>query len=784
MGKKKIVNLSVLDLKNDKINQDLFKNGFLKALEAHSIQVKGHELYLEVEDKIYVVPLRAFSVIWQPSFEYIYGKEFRAIFQTEEANSEMMRNLYDWTNPVLDEILTNEALNAKKAFLIDFKRRMKKDEEYRKTIQKAAYKRINKVSLEEIKLYVDRFIELGILEERDKIFSGYYADYTPEMLEKLFKAKEFSEEEKVEVVSQAFALERRKQGLSEKKAKRGYNSRVIQLVDLLPADQILDVFINNVLELEEFVRTKVTKKDILMLPENLLLEFLADRNEFLPPKLKITSMDLINEYGKIFTGDILHKFALRGYIEPQDFIEVYEINKALKMVSDEKDILQDEELRSFYTPLRLLEMKENQVITPKFLQSYLELQDFENQPERFHKSSQMLLEEMQKQEGKEVRELQDEILYFLNIGLCDVETVRKIISPKDIETRWMNDELTMEEILQYYQIGLLSDEDISKYYIDEELMALYEDGKISGNCLIAVQDVSSLQQAFCDGKISDGDFAKLYLKGKLTITDLLETLQLAEKEIDKSYFMVETISFQQIKELFIHFLIDYAAVLDFYHQGILDSQQLEEIKRAISTKKFFQELASGKIFEVVTYREGEDGEKKPEKTKEGAKKDFSQEMELISRILGVPDVERENFSLIESYNAQKRPTSLHHYRIFGSEELDGIVILQKSRRENAVFVMSALQMVYFLRGEEDSEGKIIVKDRMQDKAHLKEITGVEVIEHSKHFARNLVEAAARISPKIAAKLRIGDSAYIEEVKKLVDKMRETYLKEKEQDRND
>ena len=157
---------------------------------------------------------------------------------------------------------------------------------------------------------------------------------------------------------------------------------------------------------------------------------------------------------------------------------------------------------------------------------------------------------------------------------------------------------------------------------------------------------------------------------------------------------------------------------------------------------------------------------------------------FTSKILETPDVEQESFSLLESYNAQKRPTSLHHYRIFGNEDLDGIVILQKSKKENAVFVMSALQIMYFLRGEEDSEGKIKVKDRMQDKAHLKEITGVEVIEHTKHFARNLLEAAARISPKIDAKLRAGDSTYIEEVRQMVDKMRESYLKEKGKERAD
>ena len=406
--------------------------------------------------------------------------EDKIYFLAKDINSELMRNLYEWTNPVLDIVLIKGAKEAKDAFLADFKRRMKKNEAYREAVQKAAYKRINKVGLEQIKRYVDRFVQLEILEEKDKIFLGYYADYTPEMLEKLFKEKNFSEEEKVEVVSQAFALERRKQGLAERKVKRGYNSRVIQLVNLLPADQILDVFINNVLELEEFVRTKVTKKDILMLPENILLEMLADRNKFLPEKLKITSMDLVNEYGKTFSGEMIYQFALRGYIEPQDLIEVYEINKALKMVSDAKDILQEETLIVFYTPLRLLEMKEEKTITPRFLQSYLELQDFENHPERFHKISQMLLKEIQKQEGKEKKEIQEDILYFWNIGLCDVETVKEIVSSNDIETRFMNDELTLAEVLQYYQQGLLEDEDIAKYYIDEEIMTLYEEGQIRG----------------------------------------------------------------------------------------------------------------------------------------------------------------------------------------------------------------------------------------------------------------------------------------------------------------
>ena len=131
-----------------------------------------------------------------------------------------------------------------------------------------------------------------------------------------------------------------------------------------------------------------------------------------------------------------------------------------------------------------------------------------------------------------------------------------------------------------------------------------------------------------------------------------------------------------------------------------------------------------------------------------------------------------------------RATSLNNYRIFGNEELDGIVILQKSKKENAVYVMSALQMMYFLKGKENSQGQIEIKNRMKDKAYLKTIEGVEVVEHTEYFARNLVEAAARISPQIAEKMRTEDGKYIADVEKMVTDMRQKYLDDRAKGRED
>ena len=112
----------------------------------------------------------------------------------------------------------------------------------------------------------------------------------------------------------------------------------------------------------------------------------------------------------------------------------------------------------------------------------------------------MLIAELKRKKEKDDKQLQDDILYFLDIGLCDIETTKENISQEDIESRFMNNELTMDQVLQYYQIGLIGDEAISKYYIDEEIVELYEAGQIKGNCLRAVKNVDLLLQRFCDGK--------------------------------------------------------------------------------------------------------------------------------------------------------------------------------------------------------------------------------------------------------------------------------------------
>ena len=502
---------------------------------------------------------------------------------------------------------------------------------------------------------------------------------------------------------------------------------------------------------------------------------MESRNDQMPERLKLTSKDIIRAYGRTLDGTAVCELFIHGCIEPQDFIEIYDINKTLKMVDyDNIDIFDDEELRAVYTPTRLVDMKKNGLLTPYFIEKYTELEEFEKNPAVFRGKSLDLVDEIlkDKPEGFE-----KEVLDFFDIGFCDLETAKEIITPKYIEKEIEKGEISKENLFEFYKKGFVDENFILNYYTDREILDLYEKGSIPSDCLKSIKDPDNIIQYFCDDKIGIQDLVSLYLKsGNFSVKDLSDAIELNEEnEYDISAFIDETTPFEKIKELFSNLLIDYSSILRLRNQGIINEEQFSEIKTALDTREFFQEIRDGKRYTVITSRERDGVERvTPIVPRYKDEEDYSDEMKIISTILE-RDVEDEDYGLIESYNSKGKPTSLNNYRIFGNEKLDGIVILQKSKKGNAVFVMSALQMMYFLKGKENENGEFEVQDRMKDKSYLRTIEGVEVVEHSKFFGRNLVEACSRVSEKVSGKLKVSDKKYRKDVAEMVDDMLDKYL---------
>lgn len=776
MALKNVVDVNLYD---DSEREKFYKDVFLEALRGN-ISVREKYIYMETQTTTYRVTGYDFSLIFKPTFEYVYKNNLTNLIKGRKMKPSTVHLLYCWTHPIFDELFVK--LEAKDKFLNDFRNKLQNDENYYTCVREATMEQINTLDLEGRRKYIDRFISLGVLQETDKISLGYFLELDAKKVKEFIEKNNLSEEDKIELVARSFVYEREKEDSRKKRHKQNHNNKVVGIANLLDAEVIIGMFLGKDLTSDEFARTKVRKEDLLAAPYEALICLLG-RKEELPENLRIESKDIINAYGRSLNGDTILKLLDYGYIESQDFIEIYEINKALKHIDDESSLLEDESIKAYYTSSVLLKMKEDGKISPEFVQKYLEMQDFENNEFEFNAKSKSLVITILNQ--KDVEQATNDILYFFHIGLCDLDTAKESISPEMIESKFINNEMTMEEVFEFYQKGLLGDEAISKYFEPEEIIALYEKGKINRKCLRTIQNPDSIIQGFYDGKIEVGDLIELYLKSdNLAASDVSDALELSEIEVNISSFIDETIPFVKIKELFQNYLIDYASILELQAEGVINDEQFHELKTAIDTRNFFQELEEGRTYKVITSREGitpKQGSRNRMKEKE--KENFSDEITLISKILG-KDVESSNYSLIESYNVNGKTTSLNNYRIFGNEELDGIVILQKSKKENAVFVMNALQMMYFLKGKQNEDGKIEIKNKMKDKAYLKTIVGVETVEHSEYFAKNLVEATARISPKIAERVKAEDGQYIDEIGEMIHNMIEKYRNSKEKGRDD
>ena len=158
MPKKEIVNVNMYDAEN---GHNVFKDGFLVALSKDSIQIKGNKIYLEIADKILVADLQQFAFVWNPSFEHIFGQDFRQLFQIEKVSPGMMRSLYEWTNPIFDQFPIK--IKAKDEFSRDLQDKLQKDKGYYSAVRNAMLEQVRVLNIPARRKYLDRFIPMGIL---------------------------------------------------------------------------------------------------------------------------------------------------------------------------------------------------------------------------------------------------------------------------------------------------------------------------------------------------------------------------------------------------------------------------------------------------------------------------------------------------------------------------------------------------------------------------------------------------------------------------------------------
>lgn len=774
MSKEKIKEIILTEENNSRI----FNVYFLPALKNRRIYSSGNYIIMDNGSEKIKVLSAMFLLFYKESFKYIFETELptKAI-SAKILNDEVTVNLFYYSNSVFDSLLGVRALKAD--FYFDLYNELQRNKTKRESSRQTVIRAIQGLPEEIREDYIKFFTEMNILLPIDKPQLGYYDRCTADQLQSYKKKGELTDNKIRIIIDRIIEKEREKNDSNTHDNK--YFRKIVACVNMLEPVEILQRYCNGQITVEDLDKTKARKEDLFLLSLEDLLPLLRGEKK-LPKRFEITSKDIINNYGKTINGMHLAIFISEGLVNSEDVIDVASINEALSHTDYDQDLVYDnDEIKDYYSPLRLILMYENKKLTPEFVKKYLDFMNFKNNLQLFDKKSDLLVEEIKNfiarkelSEDEKLNQVREYIFNFYNLGLCNAQKAKENIPANFIENKYLNGDCSIEEIDRFHQNGLIDDVSFSRYHSDEEILDFYYQGKVSVSALRSIRNKNLLEEAYFDHKIRVSDIMQLYFWNTINIDDVQTVAELeVEANIDFSVFIDRNTPFEKVKELFMNSIIDYSALLRLKSNGYVTEEQFVEAKKALDTNSLYRDLESGRTFHVVTTRKNESsGIKK--KRNGGVKEeiDFSDEISLFSKILG-KDLNKIKPALIESINANGNTTTLNNYEIYGSQELD-LVVLRKSEVGNAIFIMTGEQLHYFLSMKKEENGQEQIVDRMRDKAFLKTIDGVVVLHHSRFFARNAIEASCRLSEKVSEQIKGQDGQYKEDVLQMVEKMQKDY----------
>lgn len=771
---------------------EIWNDIFLNAIYGGKIYVKGNNFYMQYNGTNNIIPAKTFKMAFQNTFYKVYEENIYPVFELNSLSSEQAETVCIWLNPALED-LKIDGYEEYKHRLAD--RFCKGGKNYSASATNMFRFQLRNTLMDiepqkrdELISYIKPF---KILNFKDLVDLHYYSDVPKPLELQEFREEngEFSEETKQALAElSCFKLSE----LKKSKHKVSHN-KVKNYTQYIPSEILIKMAEWGEIPYEYLEYSDVNKQDIFNSQYEVIISVLENMDKY-PEKLRITSQDILDEYGKSVNGSRFFKLAMYGYVESNRVIDVASKNKVLRLSGEpEENLFDEEEIKSFYSSTKLAEMFFRDEIDLDFIRKYKELL---NDREAFERKSELAIEQIKQkimtdseiQNSERDDRAQKAIIEAYKVGLCTPEVLKQNMSAEYLERQYLEGNISDENILNLYKAGVVGFDIIKNYFSEREIFDLYLSGDMSRNAISSMKNTDErneeILEAVMDGRMPLSDVFYLYLNNTLTIEELEDATEFSQTDFDFSTCIDENTDFSKIKEMFERKIIDYNCVTNLKDVGIISDKQLEELKETMDKEKFFDNL-KGKTFKLVSDREAKERATRIKRDDKGVKprnnesEKYSKEKELISKILGLGNIDAnlEEYATIESYNHVGKPTSLNGYKIFGSRE-NGLVIFARFQRENAVFIMPFYQAAYFLnsRRQENSQD-VVIEDRMKDKAYLKTLNQVAVVPHTEHFARNLSLAACKLSPEFEERFR-GDEKYKSEVQGLCQEMRREYRVQK------
>lgn len=790
-------------MKSNEVNtgmpmHEIFDNKFVRALwigDSSCLYIKNGNLYMKSIDgdgETYRIDFDIFKKESKGAFKTFFNDILAGYLSQDDFKEWQALQMVSWLNPILERCDKENYLKYKKDFYQRFSPDGSNyDKEVAEKFRDNLYKELGEVSNKARKDRISYIIPCKVFDIDQLIFLGYYTDIPNEQELNLYRDEngDFSENAK-QVLADLSAMKIKE--LAESK-KNPTATKIRKYLEFMPADLIISMAESGSIPYSYLEHSNLTKLDLFALRYEGLVSVLSNIQKF-PPKMRITSNDILDQYGRFVDGSRIYRLAMYGFIDSKDVIRIADKNRVLRLSNyPEEDLFGEDEILGFYSEDRLTSMFLTGNIDGEFVEKYKGLL---NNDEAFNRKSELIIEQIKFKimmdteiQGDEKEEkVQSSILQAYRVGLCTPDVLKQNIDTRYLEEQYLSGNISETDILNLYKSGVIDKDLIKQYFSEENMFKLYLAGSLDREIIGTFENLDERDErildAIMDEKMPVSDVALLYFDGTLSVENLEDALEFAPEDFSLSTVIDSNTDFSKIKEMFERKIIDYSLVTDLKDSKIITEEQFEELKQTMNKEQFFDDL-KGRTFKLITDRKskekvqrihGNSGDGDSPKPKKDV---YKKEKELVSKILGLDslDDDLEEYATIESYNQNGRATSLNGYRVFGSRD-NGLVIFEKFQKENAVFIMPFYQAAYFLntRGQENSS-EVVVEDKMKDKAFLRTLNQVEVIMHTEYFARNLSLAACRLSPEFDEKFK-ADEKYKKEVQELCESMRIDYRAEK------
>ena len=602
-----------------------------------------------------------------------------------------------------------------------------------------------------LSLFNDGILSYEVLQK-----TGLFDELTPQLLKDMMKERLISSKQVINlqmkgVISRECAIDCLG-GMDSivtiyKRAERNRNARDAKLyIELIGQQNGLKLYKDGKISLKDINRFNITKEMIESQTEQIFLGVLL---RGLPEGIEFSSEELISEYITKFSGQSLIKLAKKGIIKPEDLIDVPDI-----------EVDSSEEHRKLRVE-DLIELYNSDFIVDKLLQEEIDF-EFIN---KLNSKVLSLLDDDQREEfwkntlNKLRESTNSQDFYAILVEMSENTEVPKqvlsdtIIPSKDIESMYYDGKVSDDDILEYYNSGMVDNETIKILFGQDydQMIEMINSGKLSAKAFSAIP-VDVLSDKVINGKLELKALYKAYMD--IDAIDI-DTFKRIVEDYDTDYylrkefgedvgerirvvdFIDENVDTQKLRELYIADILSHGDILELKDKKIITEEQAEEISK-IDRERLFKDLFEKRI---ISKNDGRGGPPHPtvnkpeklivrEKTRVLSKKKFFE---------GIGNC------IIKKLETTGSNDPFAGYTLIGYPDY-GIVILEdlESDRNNATYIMTIEEFNGFIKSNNDNS-IVFKKGKQALKEECARGKAVKSRNHSALWGKNVIDTMREFS---------------------------------------